>query len=134
MLLWEFSHWAEVFPHCVQRQKMLTAQLLPMTWTETFKLTNFSLFCSGIGPLSHQRARETGCAGALFLLRSLCSFISTAVWMRCMENMDNRKKRYYCMTYSVWNIRVTPSAVFLEADINHIPFDMSDLNVGSIVG
>lgn len=76
------------------------------------------------------RAREAGCAGALFLLRSLCSFISTAVWVRCMENMDNRQKRYYCMTYSVWNIRVTASVTFLEADVNRIPFDVSYLKGG----
>lgn len=75
MLLWKFSHWTEVFLHCVQRQKMFTAQLLPTASTKTFKLTNFSLFYSGVGPLSHQRARGTRYAGTLFLHGSLCSFI-----------------------------------------------------------
>lgn len=75
MLLWEFSHWAEVFLHCVHRQKMFTVQLLPTASTKILKLTNFSLFYSGVGPLSHQRAKGTRYAGALFLHRSLCSFI-----------------------------------------------------------
>lgn len=54
---------------------MFTAQLLPTVSTKTFKLANFSFFYSGVGPLSHQRARGTRCARAFFLRRSLCRFI-----------------------------------------------------------